>query len=58
MLSYMKMSQEFDKCLKAKKMSVFSPGGRLFAKELRIAGDDLLSAQKSFSEDNYKWSII
>lgn len=52
------MSQEFNKCLERGKITEFSPGKRLFGKELKIAEDDLLSSQKSFAEDNCKWSII
>lgn len=52
------MSQEFNKCIQRGKITEFSPGKRLFGKELKIAEDDFLSAQKSFTEENYKWSII
>jgi len=52
------MSQEFKKCFQRGKITEFSPGKKIFTKELRIAGEDFLSAQKSFSEENYKWSII
>lgn len=52
------MSQEFNKCLQKGKITEFTPGKRLFGKELKIAEDDWLSAQKSFAEENFKWSII
>ena len=52
------MSQEFNKCLQKGKITEFSPGKRLFGKELKIAEDDFLSSQKSFDEENFKWAII
>lgn len=52
------MSPEFEDCLARGKIKNFSPGKNLAGKELRLAGDDLHSAQKSFAEGNCKWSII
>ena len=52
------MSQEFDKCLRLGKLKRFVPGPKLVSKELRLAKDDLEVSLKSFTEKNYKWSII
>jgi len=52
------MSQEFDKCLRLGKLKEFAPGPKLVSKELRSAKDDLEVSLKSFTEKNYKWSII
>jgi len=52
------MSPEFKDCLARGKIKNFSPGKNLAPKELRLAGDDLHSARKSFAEGNCKWSII
>jgi len=52
------MSQEFKKCLERGKIKSFSPGPKLAPKELRLAGEDLKSSEKSFKEKNHRWSII
>lgn len=52
------MSQEFDKCLARGKIKTFSPGPDLKDLELKLAKDDLAVAERSFAEENYKWSII
>lgn len=52
------MSPEFKDCLARGKIKDFAPGKNLAPKELRLAEDDLRSSQKSFSESNFKWSII
>ena len=54
----MTMSHAFDECLQRGKITKFSPGPRLAAKELRAAKMDLETALKSVSERNYKWGII
>ena len=52
------MSKHFDKCLKKRKIKEFSQGKFLAPKEIRLAKEDLISAQKSFKEENYRWCII
>src|SRR4030042_5637335 len=52
------MSQEFKKCLERGKIKKFSPGKKLAGKELKLAEEDLKISLKSFSDKNYKWSII
>lgn len=52
------MSSEYEKCLKINKIRQFVPGPSLVNKELDNARVDFEIAQKSFSDDNYKWSII
>ncbi len=52
------MSKHFDKCLKQRKIKEFSQGKFLASKEIRLAEEDLKSAQKSFKEENYRWCVI
>jgi uncharacterized protein (UPF0332 family) len=52
------MSAEFEECLRNKKISEFSRGKELAAKELKIAEDDLQTAQASFSQDRIKWATV
>ena len=52
------MKAEFGECLEKGKIRQFSSGKSLVGKELETAANDLLSSQKSFLEQNYKWSTI
>jgi len=52
------VSTEYDECVKKGKIKAFSRGGALAAKELETARSDLESAEKTFSDSNYKWATI
>lgn len=52
------MNNNFDECLKKGKIKEFSQGKSLAPKEIRLAQEDLQSAQKSFEEKNYRWCVI
>lgn len=52
------MIKTFEDCLKAGKIKKFSHGQNLVAKELRLAEEDLETAEKSFKDENYRWCII
>ena len=52
------MSSEYDECLQKGKIKPFSRGSVLAAKELETAASDLDSAEKTFSDGNYKWATI
>lgn len=52
------MSKNFDECLKKGKIKEFSQGKFLASKEIRLAEEDLTSAQKSLEEKNYRWCVI
>ena len=47
---------EFDDCLKRGRIVSFSLAKKLVTKELGIAEKDLLTAQKSVKEKDYKWA--
>lgn len=52
------MSRNFEECLKAGKIKEFSRGKILAPKEIRLAEEDLRTAENSFDEKNYRWCII
>lgn len=52
------MNPEFKDCLRKKKIKEFSRGKALVNKELKTAEEDLKTAKESFSNENYKWTII
>ena len=52
------MIKNFKDCLKKGGIKKFSCGKNLAGKELRLAKEDLNSAQKSFADKNYRWCII
>ncbi len=52
------MSTEYEECLQKGKIKPFSHGSALAAKELETAVSDLDSAEKTFSDGNYKWATI
>lgn len=52
------MTKNFENCLKKGKIKKFSRGKSLSEKELRLAKEDLDSAEKSFDDKNYRWCII
>lgn len=52
------MNKNFKDCLKKGRIKKFSRGKDLAEKELRLAKEDLNSAQKSFADKNYRWCII
>ena len=52
------LSSEYDECLQKGKIKPFSRGSVLAAKELETAASDLDSAEKTFSDGNYKWATI
>ena len=52
------MIRTFEDCLKNGKIKKFSRGQNLVEKELRLAEEDLNTAEKSFQDENYRWCII
>ena len=52
------MIKNFADCLKTGKIKKFSRGKDLAAKELRLAKEDLKTAQISLKDENYRWCII
>lgn len=52
------LSSEYDECLQKGKIKPFSRGSALATKELETAASDLDSAEKTFSDGNYKWATI
>jgi len=52
------MIKNFEDCLKNGRIKKFSRGKSLAPKELRLAEEDLKIAQKSFEDENYRWSVI
>lgn len=52
------MSSDFDECLKKGKISEFSRGQALAAKELRTAEEDLKTAKISFEQSGFKWATV
>ncbi len=52
------MTKNFEDCLKTGKIRKFSRGKALFPKEIRLAEEDLKTAEKSFKDKNYRWCII
>lgn len=52
------MIKNFDDCFKNGKIKKFSRGKSLVPKEIRLAEEDLRIAQKSFEDENYRWSVI
>jgi len=52
------MIKNFEDCLKTGKIKKFSRGKTLSPKEIRLAQEDLITAEKSFKDRNYRWCII
>lgn len=52
------MNSEYDECVQKSKLKPFSRGPALAAKELETATSDLESAEKTYSDGNYKWATI
>jgi len=52
------VSTEYAECVKKGKLKPFSRGDALAIKELETARSDLDSAEKTFSDGNYKWATI
>lgn|SRR3989338_3295936 len=52
------MTREYDDCLKRGKIKPFSRGHALAAKEIEATEFDLLRANKTFAENDYKWATI
>ncbi len=52
------MIKNFEDCLKTGKIKKFSRGKILSPKEIRLAEEDLKTAEKSFKDKNYRWCII
>ncbi len=52
------MIKNFEDCLKSEKIKKFSRGKSLVPKEIRLAEEDLETAQKSFEDENYRWCVI
>jgi len=52
------MIKNFEDCLKTGKIKKFSRGKILSSKEIRLAEEDLRTAEKSFKDKNYRWCII
>jgi len=51
-------TKEFEKCLERGKIKDFPQAKKLVSKELRLAKEDLRTAQESFEKKDYKWSTI
>lgn len=47
---------EFDDCLKRGRIIRFPAAKKLAAKELDVAREDLLTAQQSLKQKNFKWA--
>ncbi len=52
------MIENFEDCLRGGKIKKFSRGKSLAPKEVRLAKEDLKTAQKSFKDGNYRWCVI
>ncbi len=52
------MSSEYEECLQKGKIKPFSRGSLLATKELETAAADIDSAEKTFSDGNFKWATI
>jgi len=52
------MSVEYNDCIKRGKIKEFSRGPALAIKEIEAAESDLNRARKTYSEKDYKWTII
>ncbi len=52
------MSEEFQECLKKRKITKFERAKKLVKKEIGSSESDLCSAKESFEKENYKWAII
>lgn len=52
------MTLDFAECLKRGKITKFSRGKALAAKELRIAEEDFQTAKASFAEQSHKWATV
>jgi len=48
------MNPEFERCLRNKKIKMFSRGKMLAGKESKVAASDLEQAKITFQNDNYK----
>ena len=51
-------NREFEKCLARGKIKKFARAKTLVSSELKLAGEDLLTAKDSFSDGNFKWATI
>ena len=49
---------EFDDCLKRGKIVRFAAARKLAAKELDVAREDLLTAQRSLKQKDFKWATV
>jgi len=52
------MENKFQKCLEKKRITPFSRGPGLAARELKLADFDLTRAKASFQAKDYKWATI
>lgn len=53
-----KIATEFQECVAKGKISVFGEGPKLVAKQLGIAGMDMLEAKEGLERKRWKWSTI
>jgi hypothetical protein len=53
-----KMSTEFDRCVKERKLVKIKEDRALINKELKGAEYDLSKAKKSLEDDDFKWATI
>jgi hypothetical protein len=52
------LNSEYEDCIRKGKIKPFSRGRTLVSKELETALSDLKSAEKTFTDGNYKWATI
>lgn len=52
------MNADFNECLKKHKISEFTRGKALAAKELGIAREDFKTAKQSYERSGYKWATV
>jgi len=54
----MKLLPEFEDCLKRGRIVAYQLAKKLVTKELEVAEKDLMAAQKSIEQKDYKWATI
>jgi uncharacterized protein (UPF0332 family) len=52
------MIENFEDCLESGKIKKFSRGKSLAPKKIKLAEEDLRTAQRSFKDGNYRWCVI
>lgn len=54
----LKAMNEFEKCVKEKKLVEIEASKEMIEKEIKDAEFDLLRARNSFEENDYKWTMV